>query len=620
VTRPRPATLIVAAALVLAIMLVEAGVRDPSPGIFVAVPPPSFLAPLVEQLRAVPLAEIHDSRAAAVASGVLFGRTEHVTPADQQSFLSSGLWHLLAASGQNIALVAACCILLARGLGAGRTTGSVLALLAIPAYVMVVGGGASIVRAGIMGELGILAWLFGRLPDVRHLLLVVAAAICWIWPGAHRGLGMQLSFACVAALALWAVPATRRIEASGVPSWLAGALVATGLCSVVTAPILVLRTGAAPLLGIVANVLAVPLAGVLLVVGLAGSAVALAGDALGQPDIGRVAMLPSGLLARLLLDIATRAATLPAAQTSSRVLAIGVPACLAVLLLGPRRIRRLAIAGVVTCMLLPLAAATLDASPLAAMTGTGPPPLAEGSLRIASLDIGQGDSTLVQEGDAAILVDVGPPDGHVVDRVHELGVDHVDGVVLTHDSLDHRGGFDAVLASLHPDWVAMPRLAPGPWQRIRDLAPNLVELCAGSHIMVGDARLDVLHPRCDGTIVPHTGDLHNDGAMVILVQHGSIRAVLPADAEAPVLVGLGLPHLDLLRVSHHGSADPSLPELLARTSPAVASISVGAGNDYGHPRASTLEALRAAGVRTLRTDRDGTIVFDSDGEQLRLVG
>ena len=89
----------------------------------------------------------------------MFRRTEHVPPADQEAFLASGLWHLLAASGQNIALVASCCVLLARGLRAGRTTGAVLGLLAVPAYVVIVGGGASIVRAGIMGELALVAWL-----------------------------------------------------------------------------------------------------------------------------------------------------------------------------------------------------------------------------------------------------------------------------------------------------------------------------------------------------------------------------------------------------------------------------------------------------------------------------
>src|SRR5690606_18192952 len=167
---------------------------------------------------------------------VIFGRTEHVAAAEEQAFLESGLWHLLAASGQNVALVAGCCVLLARAFGAGRTTGAVLALAAIPAYVLVVGGGASIVRAGAMGMLAIVAWLTGRLADVRHVIVVVAAGTCLLWPGAHRGLGMQLSFACVIALAWQAAPLTRRIAASGVPTWLAGGLAATLLCSAATAP------------------------------------------------------------------------------------------------------------------------------------------------------------------------------------------------------------------------------------------------------------------------------------------------------------------------------------------------------------------------------------------------
>ena len=203
----------VLAAFVLAsaIIVVEIGLRDPGPGMLVNVPTPGPLARPIEQLRSVPLVRIDDARAAAVASGVIFGRTDHVTPADEQAFLDSGLWHLLAASGQNIALVAGCCVLLARAFGAGRTTGAVLALAAIPLYVLVVGGGASIVRAGLMGALVLVAWLAGRVADARHLLVVAAAVICWIWPGAHRGLGMQLSFACVAALIAWAAPATRSI-------------------------------------------------------------------------------------------------------------------------------------------------------------------------------------------------------------------------------------------------------------------------------------------------------------------------------------------------------------------------------------------------------------------------
>lgn len=511
-------------------------------------------------------------------------------------------------------------MLLARGVGAGRTTGAALALGAIPLYVLVVGGGASIVRAGLMGELVLVAWLAGRIADVRHLLVVAAAAICWIWPGAHRGLGMQLSFVCVAVLVAWASPATRALRDRGVPSWLAAGLSATLLCSLATAPILMLRTGGAPLSGIVANVVAVPIAACLLVVGLAGAFVSLAASAAGVEVVGSVAMWPAGVLAATLVRIAERAAALPAAQTGSLAVAIGMPVLVALAALLRSRIvahrvpRRAVVAGGVVL------AAALVAGPVAAgwSDDAGRAPQA-GALRIAVLDVGQGDATLLASDGQAVLVDVGPPDGDVVRRAREAGVDRIDGIVLTHDSLDHRGGFDHALAALDPTWVAMPRGAPGPWQRIRRAAPRVVELCAGGSFEVGVARVDVLHPPCSGTIAPRTGDLHNDGAMVLLVSHADVRALLPADAEAPVLVGLGLPRLDVLRVSHHGSEDPALGELLGRTRPQVAVISAGEGNDYGHPRRQVLEALAADGVRTLRTDRDGSVVLDSDGRSVTWV-
>ena len=615
--RWRSPTCLAAIALVAAILAVECGWRDPGPGMLVTVPMPTALQEPIERLRSVPLVRIDDSRAAAVASGVVFGRTDHVAPVDEQAFLDSGLWHLLAASGQNIALVAACCVLLARACGAGRTTGGVLALGAIPLYVLVVGGGASIVRAGFMGELMLVAWLAGRVADARHLLIVAAATICWTWPGAHRGLGMQLSFACVAALIAWASPATNALRERGVPTWLAAGLSATLLCSLATAPLLVLRTGGAPLTGIVANVVAVPIAACLLVLGLAGAFMSLAAPAVGLGGIADVAMSPAAVLASMLVRIAARAAALPAAQTGSVVVAVAVPVLVVALVLGRKRFARrrgarpLVVATAATVLVL------LVAQPLAARWSGGatsaPYP---GAVRIAVLDIGQGDATLLASDGHAVLVDTGPPDGNVVRRVREAGVEHLDGIVLTHDSLDHRGGFEHALAALDPSWVAMPHGAPGPWRRIRDAGPRLVELCAGGSFEVGAARIDVLHPPCSGSIAPRTGDLHNDGAMVLLVSHDDIRVLLPADAEAPVLVGLGLPRLDLLRISHHGSEDPALPELLARTRPQVAAISAGAGNDYGHPRRQVLDALAGADVRTLRTDRDGSVVLDSDGRRL----
>jgi competence protein ComEC len=111
----------------------------------------------------------------------------------------------------------------------------------------------------------------------------------------------------------------------------------------------------------------------------------------------------------------------------------------------------------------------------------------------------------------------------------------------------------------------------------------------------------------------------NDHAVVILASYGSVDALLTADAESNVTGTLGLPSVEVLKVAHHGSSDEALPALLARLRPRVAVISVGAGNDYGHPAPSTLGALaEAPSLRTFRTDLDGTVIVDTDGRRLEV--
>lgn len=609
-------------ALFVAIGLVEFGVRDAA-DIAVDVPSPSWLAPLLDGVRAAPFAAIRDADAASIVSGVVLGRTEHVQPDVESAFLESGLWHLLAASGQNVALVAACCVIGARWCRLDRRWGVLIACAAVPAYVLAVGGGASIVRAGIVGELALVAWLAGRLHDPRRLLLVAAVVICWVWPGAHRGLGMQLSFACVVALAWAVMPCAGRLRALGVPAWLAGPAAATVICGLATAPILVLRTGAAPVAGAVANLVAIPLAGAILVVGLAGVLL----HAMGAELVGSSVLGVAGGGARLLEHIARRAAALPGAQVEDRILLVGIPALVLVRWGVVARIRdpvwrtraaRVAIVSGIAIVSWALVTGAAARVGVAVPGGAAViPRRADGDVRIVVLDIGQGDATLLVGDAGAILIDTGPPGGEVVQRLRAAGVRQLDGIVLTHDSLDHRGGFDAALASFDPGWVAIPARAPGPWRRIRELSPRIVELCDGDALALGAVGIDVRNPPCDGRVRQRTSDIHNDGAMVLVVRDRNLRLLLPADAEAPVLRSLELPPVDFLRVSHHGSSDPQLEQLLDELRPEVAAISVGAGNSYGHPRSDVLRTLKSAGVRAFRTDLDGSIVLDSNGDSLR---
>ncbi len=126
-------------------------------------------------------------------------------------------------------------------------------------------------------------------------------------------------------------------------------------------------------------------------------------------------------------------------------------------------------------------------------------------------------------------------------------------------------------------------------------------------------RLTVVWP--DGPGAP--GEDPNQHAIVLLASYGSVDVLLTADAESDVTGQLTIPPVEVLKVAHHGSADPGLADLLERLRPRVAVISVGAGNDYGHPTDSTLAALAGStGLRTYRTDRDGSVVVESSGSGL----
>jgi competence protein ComEC len=98
---------------------------------------------------------------------------------------------------------------------------------------------------------------------------------------------------------------------------------------------------------------------------------------------------------------------------------------------------------------------------------------------------------------------------------------------------------------------------------------------------------------------------------------GSFDLFLSGDAESPALLGLRLPDVEAMKVPHHGSADPGLPELLERLRPEVAAIEVGADNSYGHPAPSTVAVLERAVPHVYRTDRDGTVMLSADGRGMR---
>jgi competence protein ComEC len=240
-----------------------------------------------------------------------------------------------------------------------------------------------------------------------------------------------------------------------------------------------------------------------------------------------------------------------------------------------------------------------------------PPP--DGDLRITALDIGQGDATLLQAGGHAILVDAGPAGDGIARKLRAAGVRRLDGLVVTHPQSDHDGGAPAVLAALpvamlfdgrggdrSPTSTAIDRPA-------RRANARVTPAQAGQVVRAGPLTLKILWPPA-GPAAPGTDP--NDRAVVAVAGAFGATALLTADAESPVLAPLDLPPVDVLKVSHHGSADPGLPALLQRLRPRVALIEVGRHNTYGHPAPATLAALAAAVPIVRRTDRDGAVRVD----------
>jgi competence protein ComEC len=549
---------------------------------------------------------VHGERRGLIA-GVVLGDDAGLSEELRDRFRASGLYHLLAVSGQNVALVAGGVLVTGWLLGIPRWLGQLGALAAIVGYVLAVGAQPSVVRAGIAGVLASLAWLVARERDRWYFLLLGALALLAWNPYVLRDPGFQLSFTAVAAIFVLVPRFQRLLEGYPVPRRLADVAAVAAACGAVTAPILWLQFHAIPLLTIPANALAAPAVAPLL--GLALAAAALEPVA---PSAALALGWANGWCAAYLAGCARLVGGLPFAQVSSTggLLALVGLAVGAFLLWRFRSFHRreAAIAGGLAALLL----AGWHVRPRA-------PPLPPNGLRITFLDVGQGDATLLQVPEGAILVDEGPPEAEVADQLRKLGVRRLAMLVLTHPSRDNIGGAEEVVEKLAVELVLEPRLPfDDPYgtparAAARRRGIQVIATRAGQRYRLGELRLDVLWP--EGSA--RRGDDPNDHATVLLASYGRVDALLPADAESNVTLPLRLPPVEILKVAHHGSADTGLPDLLDRTRPSVAVISAGEGNEYGHPRPSTLAALAAApGLALYRTDRDGRVVLETDGTRI----
>ncbi|MFI7744428.1 ComEC/Rec2 family competence protein [Kocuria rhizosphaericola] len=598
--------------------------------------------------------------AAGLLPGMTFGERAGIGPELEQAMRDTGLTHLTAVSGANCALVTALAGHAALSLGAGRRTCLAAGLGALAAFVLLVGPDPSVLRAAVMGGLAALSLLTGRTAVSLATLSGAVIALVVVRPALAAEYGFVLSVLATAGIVVSGRPFTRRLG-TRVPDVLAVAVAIPATAQLWCAPVLVLLQPAVPVYALPANVLAAPLVPVVTVCGLAGllllnlpdgtgaaaavlplgvgavGARLVAGTAralAGAP--GALAPWPEGLPGVLLMTLASAAALLTVHALDVRHRRPAPSA--GTLREGPapapvpeehwrvqarrRRNRRTAAAAAVLLAVVLLAVR-------AAVDAHRPPPAWEAVL----CDVGQGDAVLLRTAPGrAVLVDTGPDPHALAQCLRRSGVEHLDLVVLSHAHADHTGGLPALARHGRIGEVWYATAAAAPPDELTHALPGTPARrpSPGETRTLGGLRLTVLapEPTAPGRWSDPSSSDENNASLVLRAEltgadGGTTSWLLAGDLEeegARALVRTAGPlvDVDVLKVSHHGARNGGTG-IIDAADPRLAVVSVGRGNDYGHPHPSILAHLERSGVPLLRTDEHGGVALVRREQRLLAV-
>jgi competence protein ComEC len=545
-----------------------------------------------------------DRQGKALARALVLGDASRLPLEWKRGLRVTGVYHLMSISGVHVALVAGTVWLLAWRLH--RTLRLALMLSSILLYLLLVGPLPALVRSAVMGSLAVAALLARRPPAAANALGWAVLLLLLDRPNAALSPAFQLTAAATAGLLLLAPKLAERWRGRFTPSWLVQPIAASVGAQLATIPWAVPRFHLLSPLAPWLNLIAVPWTGLVLIASLLWTAVALVSPAFAGN------LLP--VLDKLAAPFSWPSRTppevwfpLPAVLSPAWAWLLAA-ALTGVLFLPARRA---------------LAALALAAATLGVCAAAGWPDSDRRDLELAMIDVGQGDSILLRDGDRAVLVDGGGwPQGDLGGRVLlpallAEGVRRLDALVMTHPDRDHCAGLVDIAAYLSVDevWTApgwevsgcAGRLLALPGVRVRFLAK-------GQRAAVGRWRFAVLHPEAD--------DRHevNERSLVLLAETRGRRVLLTGDIEGWAerrLVECCARALraDILKVAHHGSRTSSMAAFLEASSPRLALISAGVHNVYHHPALEVVERLEEHGARILRTDRSGEVLvrFLADG-------
>ena len=549
--------------------------------------------------------ESFPSDAAGLAKALLLGDKSDLSWEQKGDFSRSGISHIVAVSGLHISILFAFVCLVT------QKRRFLTAMIGIPVllfFAAMAGFTASVTRAVIMQIIFLLALVLNREYDPPTALAAAVLGMLGACPLTIAGIGFQLSVASVAGIFLACGPVSKWLRQwlpgkgktvrGRLERWLTASVAVTLSATMLTVPLTAVHFGLVSLVGVVTNLLVLP------VVSLTFYGV-MAVSAAGCMHMGAAAVLAKIVSwpIRYVLALAGSLGKLPLAAVYTRspyivIWLIFVYGLLAWLALSRKKRVGLTIGfGVLgLCVSLLLS----WAEPLTC------------DYRVTVLDVGQGQCVVLQSEGSTFLVDCGgrrdeEAAGTAAEFLLSQGITRIDGLILTHYDRDHAGGVQYLARRIDIGQVYLPLTedADGCLQSVLDAVPGQIALDSEMVISVGEAQIRIFPAKDAGS--------GNDSCASVLFQREKCDTLITGDlsaaAERQLIADYDLPDLEVLIVGHHGSKYSTCSELLEATAPDAAIISVGEGNSYGHPTREVLERLEQAGCTVYRTDLHGTVTY-----------
>lgn len=538
----------------------------------------------------------------ALLAGMVLGGSAGLDEESRRLFADNGLSHLLSVSGSHLVVLTGFLLLLLSKVP--RKMRNVIIGSCLLIYAALCGWKPPVIRALLMS----LILLYGGSGAAKGNILCVSAVVMLIFkPLWLLDTGFQLSFGAAAGL-IWLLPRIIQLLSSYLPLWLSEAVGVTIAAQLPVLPILISSFHQLPVISLLSNILLTPVLECCVLLTMAGVAldtlcgwgstlimiaayllkqVLIQADFLSVIPGGKIVVgsLPSwsGIIYYFLLAIVLDLTCVQFLHNKERrFLSIVLTAALMIVVLWSR--------------LLP--------QPLTAYF----------------LDVGQGDSTVVvTPAGQVIVIDTGGLKNYdtgsriVASFLRSIGKDKVDILLLSHGDFDHAGGAAGLAANMNIDrFIVPPKLDKQILQQVQSHNPEcqLEYPAEGQQYQLKDGgSLDIV------SIGKAESD-SNDAGIVAAIEYAGHKLLFPGDISTESegeLQNIG--HYEVLKVAHHGSSGSSSAEFLQQIQPAIAVISAGRNNSYGHPHQETLQRLQEAGAEVLRTDQSGAvkIVFDGAG-------